>query len=627
MDQKEIITSGPFTAKGLKENTGYIKPSEVHDLPDSPGVYLMKDKRGTVIYVGKANSLKKRVSSYFQKKTDTENNVKTRLLVENIHIIDYIKVANETEALILEANLIKEYQPRYNIDFKDNKFYPFVRVTAKDEFPRIVYTREQRKDGAKYFGPYTSSRAVRQYIDIVQRVFQLRTCVEMPKKECLNYHIKRCTGPCIGKISGEEYREQVRQAVELLSGGADALLEEMEKEMLKASRDQLYEKAQIFKEKIQAIRSFEDSQSVFLPKQIRADFIGLFTRMGLINFVVIIIRGGKMVGKRSYTASLQVEEDLADVLTSFILEYRKQSDRMQDTVYIAKEYEGIVAELNGYFRGIGDDVAIAVAREERHKALVRMAVENAALHMTQVLSKVEISESLQTLQEHLKLDTLPMRIEGFDIANILGTFPVASLVSFYAGKPDKGNYRRFRIKTKTQADDFAMIHEAVFRRYKRLKEEGKEFPDLVLIDGGKGQLNAALEALAELDLHLNVISLAKKNEEIYDPYHERPLVLPKNSPALHVLQQVRDETHRFANAYYNKIKGKGMLSSVFDHIEGIGEKRKKIIIQKLLNYDIIRDLKEEDLVKEGLPARTASAVLKEIRARFAVKKEKLKGDQ
>lgn len=610
----------------LKENKGYIKPSETHGLPDSPGVYLMKDKRGTVIYVGKANSLRKRVSSYFQKKLDSEAETKTRLLVENIAIIDYVKVANETEALILEANLIKEYQPRYNIDLKDNKFYPFVRVTAKDEFPRIVFTREQRKDGAKYFGPYTSSRAVRQYIDIVQRVFQLRTCVEMPKKECLNYHIKRCTGPCIGKITADEYREQVKRAVELLSGGADALLGEMEKEMLDASRAQLYEKAQIFKEKIEAIRMFEESQSVFLPKQIQADFIGLYTRMGMINFVVIMIRGGKMVGKRSYTATLRVEEDPADVLSYFIIEYLKQSDHRQNVVYIGREYERITEELNGYFRRTGDALNVTVVREERHKALVRMAVENAALHLTQVLSRVEISQSLQLLQERLGLDTLPMRIEGFDIANILGTFPVASLVSFYAGKPDKENYRRFRIKTVGQADDFGMIREAVFRRYKRLKEEGKDFPDLVLIDGGKGQLNAALGALAELDISLNVVSLAKKNEEIYDPYRDKPLVLPKNSPALHVLQQVRDETHRFANAYYNKIKGKSMLSSVFDRIEGVGEKRKKIIIQKLLNYDIIRGLREEDLVKEGLPRQAAAAVLKEIRARFKTAGQAVKNE-
>lgn len=600
----------------LKENTGYIKPSEVLSLPDSPGVYLMKDQAGTVIYVGKAISLRKRVSSYFQKSPGDIADQKTRLLVENISIIDYVKVANETEALILEANLIKEYRPRYNIQFKDNKFYPFVRVTVKEDFPRIVFTREQKKDGAKYFGPYTSARAVRSYIDVVQRVFMIRTCVEMPEKECLNYHIKRCTGPCIGKISKADYQEQVREAVRLLAGDAEELLADMEREMKKAASEQLFEKAQIIRDKIYAIRMFEDSQSVFLPREISADFVGCSSKMGKVNFVVIIIRNGKMVGKRSYTAALHLDEDMGDVLASFVIEYRKDSDRKQKTIYLDRRFETAAAELADYFARTDPDVTAAVAREEKHRSLVHMADENAALHMTQVLSKIETSESLKLLQDVLNLDTLPMRIEGFDIANLLGTHSVASMVSFHAGRPDKANYRRFRIRNKTSQDDFAMIKEAVFRRYKRLKEEGQEYPDLVLIDGGKGQLHSALEALAELGVQLNVVSLAKRNEEIYQPFSDRPVVLGRNSPALHVLQQVRDESHRFANAYYNKLKGKNLLASVFDGMEGIGEKRKKIIIQKILSYDIISGLKESDLVQSGIPKRLAGTVLREIRRRF-----------
>ncbi len=612
-DRSPVSVSTP----ALRENTGYVTPEEAGTLTEEPGVYLMKDARGTVIYVGKAKNLKKRVSSYFQKSHNADSELKTRLMVGNVAIIDYVRVGSETEALILEANLIKEYRPRYNIQYKDNKFYPFVKVTAREDFPRIVFTRETRKDGARYFGPFTSARAVRSYIDVVQRIFQIRTCVEMPRKECLNYHIKRCTGPCIGKITREEYREQVRLASRLLDGETGDLIRELDQQMREASAARLYEKAQIVKNKIDAIRLFEAGQNVYLPSGINADFIGLASRMGKVNFVAVIVRNGRMVGKRSYTASLQVEEDLSDVLAGFILEYWKNSDRKQSVFFLEPDYEGIVGELAGYFETAGaPGVRVQIAREDKHKALVNIARENAGLHLVQVLSKVERSESLKMLQDTLKLDTLPMRIEGFDVANILGTYPVASMVSFYAGKPDKSNYRHFRIKTRSAPDDFAMIAEAVTRRYRRLRDENAELPDLVLIDGGKGHLNAALEALAGLGVSLNVISLAKKNEEIYNPYDGKPLVLRKNSPALHVLQQVRDESHRFANAFYNRIKGRDLVSSVFDRIGGIGEKRRRALLAKLMDREVLRNLSEEKLRDIGFPKKTAALALAEIRRRF-----------
>ncbi len=596
----------------IQKMEGFVQPSEAGTLPDSPGVYLMKDKNGKVIYVGKAKSLKKRVSSYFQ----SGKELKTYFLVENISLIDYIKVANEPEALILEANLIKEYQPKYNVMFKDNKFYPFIKVTVKDDFPRIVFSREERRDGSKYFGPYTSARSVRQYIDVVQRLFMIRTCFEMPGKACLNYHIKRCTAPCVHKVSYEDYREQVKAALLFLSGETGSLLEDLDAEMKKASGNLLFEKAQLIKEKISAIRLFEETQNVFFDANMNTDFIGLFTKMGKVIFVITIIRKGRMIGKRSYSASLQLDEDISDVMTNFIIEYSRKIDDKVKSFVIAEEYKDIVEPLNLYFEKIDINLKINIPRGERQRALIRMAVENASLNMAQMLSKVETSESLKLLQNTLELDTLPMRIEGFDIANILGKFAVASMVSFYAGKPDKKNYRHFKIRSKSTPDDFAMIHEAVFRRYKRLNEENGDFPDLILIDGGKGQLNAAQSALYELGIQLNVISLAKKNEEIYNLFQDKPIVPDKNSPALHILQQVRDESHRIANSFYNKTKDLSTLESIFEKIPGIGVKRKQIILKKFLNYDIIKNLKVQDLISEGIPEASSKKITEEIKKRF-----------
>jgi len=597
----------------ISENKGFYLPSEVNSLPEKPGVYLMKDAKGIIIYVGKAKNLKKRVSSYFQKKNDSEYGVKTRYLVDNIAIIDTIVLDNESEALILEANLIKQYMPKYNVSFKDNKFYPFIALTMRDDFPRILFTRERRRDSSLYFGPYTNARSVREYIDLIQRLFRIRTCVIMPKKECILYHINRCTAPCIHKISREEYMLHVKEAVELLSGDSHILLKKLEKDMKESARTLLFEKAQSIKEKIDAIRIFEESQSVFLERNINADFISMTAHMGRAVFVVTTIRSGKMIGKRSYSAVLQLEEDLTDLMFDFLLEYDRDSDGRQELYIIDEKYSRLIGPANTYFSDKGRKAKVITPEDDKERSLLKMALENASLHMNQILSKVDTSEGLRELQEILDLDTLPMRIEGFDIADILGLHAVASLVSFYAGKPEKQNYRIFKIRSKSTPDDFAMINEAVSRRYKKLKDEDRELPDLVLIDGGRGQLNAALEAIAGLNLNLNIVSLAKKNEEIYTPYRERPVILSRNSPALHILQQVRDETHRFANSYYNRLKNKKDIESVFDGIKGIGKKRKQIILENFLNYDIMKDLNIDCLIKKGIPPAAAQAALEKIK--------------
>jgi len=595
-----------FYMKSFESLDAVIKPEEIHSLPELPGVYLMKNEKGEIIYIGKAINLRKRVSSYFQRDDKT---LKTATMVSQIHEIDYITTRNETEALLLEANLIKQHQPRYNVVFKDNKFYPFIKITTTEKFPRIVFSRDQKKDANLYFGPYTSANTVRQYIDLVQRLFQLRTCRELPSRECLNYHIHRCSGPCIHKISEEEYREQVEGAIRFLQGDYQALIKEFEEQMWNASRRLLFEKAQLYKERIQIIRNLEESQSVHLNTTFSADLLVLVTRETKAVAVVSIIRNGKMVGKRSYSSDITDqtnEEILEQFLFSYIPEYNPP------LAILSKEWENILPQLQATLATMELHTTIRLAETQEEHSILHLTQENANLHLMQILSRVETSQALYELQEVLELETLPMRIEGFDIANLFGEQAVASLVSFYAGKPDKSNYRHFKIRFKKTPDDFAMIHEAVYRRYKRLLDEQKELPDLIVIDGGKGQLNAALSALAELHISLPVVSLAKKNEEIYTPYQSEPIVLPKNSPALHVLQRVRDETHRFANTFYNKLKSKDLLSSLFDGIPGIGPKRKKILTQKLFSQENI-DFTTEELLALGIPPSAVEQICERIK--------------
>ena len=580
------------------------------NLPESFGVYIMKNIAGEIIYIGKAINLRKRVSSYFQKKHD---NLRLRLLVENIHIIDYITVSNESEALILEANLIKKHSPHFNVQFKDNKFYPFIRVTTFEDYPRILYTRNNPKDGSLYFGPYVSAHNVRRVIEEVQMLFKLRTCKEMPKRECLNYHIHRCSAPCIGKISMEEYRLSVDEGLKFIRGDYDELLKDLDKQMRRAAKELLFEKAQAMKEKIEAIRLFEAGQHVYFDSKLDAEFIAAAERMNRMLFVVNIIRAGKMVGKRSYNASIRADENPADIIGQFLAEYYLQSDRKSSVLVIEPQFAENLPALNGFFRDSGIELSVIVPQDKDMELLVRMARENAELHLMQFLSKVDKSESLLLLQETLGMDKLPMRIEGFDIANILGENAVASMVSFYGAAPDKKSYRRFKIKTKTTPDDFAMMYEAVFRRYKRLKEESGDFPDLILIDGGKGQLHSAMKVMDELGLKLNVISLAKRNEEIYMPTRENPIVLPKNSPALHILQQVRDESHRFANTYYTKLKTRELLKSALDGIEGIGEKRRAMLLKKYISREAIVSLTAEQLAHDGIPKQSAEKVYNRLK--------------
>jgi excinuclease ABC subunit C len=600
--------------RNIEENKGYLTPERVSELPSSPGVYMMKNADGEIIYIGKAVSLKKRVSSYFQK---NHPDIKTRSLVANIALIDYISVGNEMEALILEANFIKKYHPRYNVDFKDNKFYPFIIVTIREEYPRIFLTREPRKDGSLVFGPYTSSQMVRRYIDMVQRLFMLRVCRELPKRECLYYHMHRCSAPCIQKVTSEEYKAQVELVLKLLRGQTDELMTDLEQEMRAASKELLYEKAQAIKEKIEAVTFFVEGQHVYLQSRINADFIASASRFGKILYVVNIIRQGRMIGKRSYTASPRIDEEESGMMERFVIEYCLQSDKKADLIIIDPAFEAQVSALNGYFADTGQaGVKVGIPHDNDQTALLRIAKENAELHLAQVLSKVDNSESLALLRDVLGIDRTPMRIEGFDIANILGQQAVAAMVSFYGGDPDKDNYRHFNIRSKETPDDFAMMHEAVLRRYKRLRDEGLEYPDLVLIDGGKGQLHAAADALAEIGVSLNVVSLAKKNEEIFVPGRAEPIVLERNSPALHVLQRVRDESHRFSNLCYNRLKRKSAVESVFDDIEGIGDKRKSIIVRKFLKRQTIERLTVKDLTDEGIPSGIAEKVYNSLKSLY-----------
>lgn len=585
----------------FKENTWIFRPEELSKIPELPGVYLMKDKDGTVIYVGKAKNLKRRVSSYFRKNHDSR---KTKNLVENIVTIDVISVGSETESLLLEATLIKKYDPHYNVMFKDNKFYPFIRVTVDEEFPRLIYTRSEKGKG-RTFGPFISAISARRKVELIQRLFQLRTCRNLPKKECLNYHIHRCSAPCIGEISADDYEKQIEKALSFLEGETEKLCGRLEYEMKQAASRLEFERAQAIKEQLDAIRYDDEGQSVYLPGLRNADFISLAENLGRIVFVIVMIRGGKMTGKRSFSAENGGGEESAEVFERFLFNYVENFGGGAAELFVPEEFAEQFLSLKEIILQ-SHSVFLKSPENDEEKALLRIASQNAALNLSSVLSRIDAGQALTDLKEILHLDELPMRIEGFDIANIQGEHSVCGMVSFYGGKPDKKNYRKFKIKTKDTPDDFAMIHEAVLRRYRRLRDEESDFPDLILIDGGKGQLHAAMDALENLGLEISIASLAKKNEEIYLPGEKKPIVLPKNSRALHILQQVRDETHRYSNAFYNKRKSKAMLTSVLDDLPGIGEKSKEKILSYVLRKG--KDFSVEGLIAQGISKERAQKV-------------------
>ncbi|HEY9054578.1 MAG TPA: excinuclease ABC subunit UvrC [Rectinemataceae bacterium] len=542
--------------------------------PESPGVYIMRDEAGTIIYVGKAKILRNRLLSYFTGKKD----LKTSHLVARVESIDWTLADSEYDALLLENNLIKEHSPKYNISLKDGRTYPSVRITA-EEFPRVFRTRRIINDGSEYYGPFPSAETIDLLLDLVDRLFPLRRCQKMRKREqpCMYYHIGRCPGPCAGKIGKDAYMERVDEVRKLLSGQTSDLIADLASRMQEASASLRFEEAARLRDSIQALELFAGKTKIQDFDPAARDYVGWESDGDLCAFVVFSMRNGKMVGRDSFVSPNYSDEE--EAAQTFLISYYGKG-RLPPPFLFLKKVKGTKA-VSRYFRAeLGMRVSIEAPREDRHAAVMNLAVQNAREELIKRRREGGDLSALAELRDRLGLDRLPRRIEGFDIAHLAGKHTVASLISFVDGVPDKKNYRYFKIRSlEGRIDDFASMREAVARRYSRLVNEEAELPDLVLVDGGAGQVSAAKEILDELGLDCGLAGLAKKNEEVYLPGREEPLILPRDSAALRVLVALRDETHRFATGLSGRLRSKELKAAVLEAVEGIGEKRSRKLLK------------------------------------------------
>ena len=552
--------------------------------PQSSGVYLWRNEDGTVLYVGKAKNLKNRLSSYFSGRKD----IKTRILISRAHSIEYIVTQNEYEALILENNLIKKYSPHFNIELKDGKSYPMLRIT-NEKFPRIFKTRSMVKDGSSYYGPFPDVAALETFIETISIKYRLRRCKKLVKKEspCLYYHMGQCSAPCCGKISAESYIELIEEIKRLLEENPDENIKKLEDEMKEASKFLQFEKAARIRDGINAVKilHMKNTVSDFDPDS--RDYIGYATEGSLISFAVLRMRNGKLESRDIYRTFSLKEDD--EVMTEFFPAYYTEKENCPAFIFVPPKTDTVLIrrwfkeqlKVRPSIKVVPVKGTAAAAFPAKHKAAFEMAVQNAKEDIIRRVRERGDIPAMQELQEILSLPSLPVRIEGFDIAHIGGKLPVASLISFYNGNPDKKNYRFFRLRTTDgKIDDFASMREASSRRYSRLLREGSEMPDLIMIDGGIGQVNAVQGVLDELNLDIPIVGLAKEDEELYLPGSSTPICLPKRSDALRLLQRVRDETHRFATSRNQALRTKANVVSRFESLPHIGKKRTKLIIGK-----------------------------------------------
>lgn len=510
-------------------------------LPAHPGCYLFRNAAGSIIYIGKAKNLKKRVSSYFGRR---DHDLKTEVLVERVASVDFIITDNELEALILENTLIKKHQPRYNIDLKDAKSYAYIHVTD-DEFPRIVIAR--KADGAgTFFGPFVSARERDYILLVVKRTFKLRSCKKLPKRACLRYHLGSCSAPCIGEIGSEDYRRQVDRAESVLRGNTDDLIRSLSMEMVERSGNQEFEQAMELRDQIAAIRHLAERQRMDLQKSYDEDVINYVESDGQIYLMLFNVYQGTLAEKQEF-----VFDRRDDVIDEFLVQYYSEHDPPAEIILPRPVSDVILEFLN---RVGGRRVRIVVPQRGDKKKLLDLVKKN--IEITFFGGQLKLEE----LRKLLGLPGIPEVIECFDISHLSGTSMVGSMVQYREGKPDKSNYRRFKIRTVEAIDDFAAIAEVIRRRYARLKKENEEFPDLIIVDGGKGQLSSARAELEKLDLDIPIIAIAKRAEEIYIPKLTHPLPVDRKEKASLFVQEIRDEAHRFAIAYHRLLRKKQIMS-------------------------------------------------------------------
>ena len=585
------------------------------EYPDRPGVYIMKDSSGETIYIGKARSLRNRVRSYFA----GEKDIKTRFLLAAMADIEVIITNTEYEALILENNLIKQNRPRYNIDLKDGKTYPVIRLTAED-FPRVFRTRRMIFDGSEYFGPFPKPQQIDLYLRLIERHFPLckyRGSRRARSYPCLNYHMGRCSGACCGKISREEYLKIVDGVRKLLSGRSEELVRELRDKMKAASEAQEFERAAKLRDQILAIEEVSVEQRVMEFSEEDRDYIALHPSGEALVIVVLQVRDGKLLGKEVFRVAEYSPDE--EALTHFVARYYAERKVVPESVYVSRAVDE--ENLSAYLRDLaGRQIAVRVPQRGKHNQLIAMAEENAREEAAKQARGAEMTAALEGLKLDLGLPAAPRRIEGFDIAHLEGTDTVASLVRFTDGRPDRKLYRAFTIRSLGgKIDDFESIREAVARRYTRVLNEELEKPDLILIDGGKGQLGAARGVLSTLGLEqIPVIGLAKKKEEIFVPGREDPILLDEASPSLRILEAVRDESHRFATTLNKKKRARRVTMSLLEAIPGIGQTRSRRLMAVFGSLEAILGATVDDVQKKaGLPRETAATLLARLAERYS----------
>jgi excinuclease ABC subunit C len=602
-------------------------------LPSKPGCYLMKDANGKIIYVGKAINLRNRVRSYFH--NSAEHPPRIRNMVMHIAEIEWIVVASELEALILEMNLIKKHRPHYNVRLKDDKRYPYIKVHWAEPFPKVTVTRQLLQDGSRYFGPYTSVWAVHQTLDVLRRMFPFLTCdrtiTGQDERACLYYDIKLCTAPCIGAISQEGYRRMIDDLCQFLEGRTEPVVRRLRQEMEEASEALQFEKAATLRDQLMAIETVVERQKVISPEYVDSDVLAMARSDGDACVQVFFIRGGKLIGRDYFLLEGTEGAPDASVMAEFIKQFYDQAQTVPSQVLLPNDVEEMqIIKQWLSSRRSGDKVEILVPRQGVQQELVQMAVENAQETLLALQAQWKADTNRQTqalaeLQEALKLPGAPNRIECYDISNTQGTAAVGSMVVFEQGVPKKGHYRHFNIRSVTGPDDFASMEEVLTRRFNRWKaaqelEEapGKKpdpsftmLPDLLLVDGGKGQLGRAVTVLERFGLteKIPVAGLAKQNEELFVPGQSSPIMLPRHSQGLYLIQRVRDEAHRFAITSHRKLRTKEGLASRLDVIPGIGPSRRKALLDHFGSIHDIQEASLEELTAvRGITPRLAEAI-------------------
>jgi excinuclease ABC subunit C len=622
-------------AADANPNLCRVDVDQRRDLPDQPGVYLFSDERGKVMYVGKATSIRKRVAGHFAGKT-----ARGAEMVERVVAIDFIVTETEAEALLAEQQFIKRHRPQFNIRLRDDKSYPYIAISLDEEFPRVYFTRERHRSARIYFGPYSSAKRVRETLDLLGRLFQYRTC-EGPEPgrrsgvPCLDYYIKRCAAPCVGYVDREEYRRGIDAIVDFLSGRYRDVERDLERKMGAAADAEEYERAAVFRDRLEAVRSLMERRSVAGESLESADLIAVALEGTEANAQVFQVRDGVLAERHGFYLANEAERDEAEVTEEFIVQYYSAAPAVPRLVVAGPaigERAALVAEALSARRG--GPVEVRIAERGSKRRLRELAERNAVLALAQDKLRQERRraqrvDALSALQDSLGLEALPVRVEGFDISNIGAEHTVASMVVFQGGAPRKSDYRRFRIRgdRSTGPDDFASMEEVLSRRVSQLLEQSDRsphdaerdesfaaVPDLIVIDGGKGQLSAGMKVLAPLvERGTAVIGLAKRLEEVYLPGRSAPLEIPADSEGLRLLQRVRDEAHRFALDHHRSRRGKAMTSSLLDELHGVGPVRKRALLEHFGSPErLVAASREELEAVPGLPGKLARDIHRQL---------------